>query len=193
MLKKVIYLQKIGDVDNIVLKKLKKNLKWVFKDIIDSVKISPETIPLMDSEYDHSRRQYNASLTLRRLLKHSGKSKYFRTLGIIDKDLFSRLLNFVFGIAIIPKKHFLESPGASLIQITRLKEKFYNRAENIAQFELRVLKEAVHELGHTFGLEHCNNRCVMQFSNSLAEADEKPAKFCTSCSKKLKDIIENLA
>lgn len=192
-MKKVIYLQKIGDVDNIVLKKLKKNLKWVFKEFVDSVEISPETIPLIESEYDPSRRQYNASLTLRRILKYSGKSKYFRTLGIINNDIFSRLLNFVFGIAIIPKEHFLISPGASLIQITRLKESFYDRSENKPQFDLRVLKEAVHELGHTFCLKHCNNECVMQFSNSLAEADEKPAKYCQTCSEKLKVLLENLA
>lgn len=191
-MKKVIYLQKIGDIDNIVLKKLKKNLNWIFKEFVDSVEISPDSIPLKESEYDPSRRQYNGSLTLRRLLKYSGESKHFRTLGIIDKDIFSRLLNFVFGIAIIPKKHFLKSPGASLIQITRLKEGFYNRPENKAQFELRVLKEAVHELGHNFCLEHCNNKCVMQFSNSLAEADEKPAKFCLSCSKELKNLLANL-
>ena len=191
-MKKVIYLQKIGEVEKIVLKKLKKNLNWIFKEFIDSVEISPNSIPLKESEYDPSRRQYNGSLILKRLLKYCGESKHFRTLGIIDKDIFSRLLNFVFGIAIIPKKHFLKSPGASLIQITRLKESFYNRAENKAQFELRVLKEAVHELGHTFCLEHCNNKCVMQFSNSLAEADEKPAKFCFSCSKKLKNLLANL-
>jgi len=191
-LKKVIFLQKIGDVDNVVLKKLKKNLKWVFKEFVDSIEISPETFPLMESEYDPSRKQYNASLTLRRLFKHSGKSNNFRTLGIIDKDIFSRLLNFVFGIAIVPKKHFLESPGASLIQITRLKESFYNRSENKALFELRIFKEAVHELGHTFCLEHCDNECVMKFSNSLAEADEKPAKFCSSCSKKLIDLLDKM-
>ena len=191
-MKKVIYLQKIGDVEKIVLKKLKKNLNWVFKEFIDSVEISPDSMLLKESEYDPSRRQYNGSLILRRLLKYSDETKHFRTLGIIDKDIFSRSLNFVFGVAIIPKKHLLKSPGASLIQITRLKEGFYNRSENKGQFELRVLKEAVHELGHTFCLEHCNNICVMQFSNSLLEADEKPTEFCFSCSKKLKNLLKNL-
>ena len=191
-MKKVINLQKIGDVEKIVLKKLKKNLNWIFKEFIDSVEISPDSIPLKESEYDPSRRQYNGSLILKRLLKYCGESKHFRTLGIIDKDIFSGELKFIFGIAIIPKKQDLNSPGASLIQITRLKEGFYNRPENESQFELRVLKEAIHELGHTFCLKHCNNKCVMQFSNSLLEADEKPAKFCLSCSKKLEDLLGNL-
>ncbi len=191
-MKKVIYLQKIGDLDKIILKKLKKKLNWFFKEFIDSVEISPDSIPLKESEYNPSRRQYNGSLTVRRLHKYSSESKHFRTLGIIDKDIFSGELKFIFGIAIIPKKQDLNSPEASLIQITRLKEGFYNRPENKSQFELRVLKEAIHELGHTFCLKHCNNKCVMQFSNSLLEADEKPAKFCLSCSKKLKDLLGNL-
>jgi len=34
----------------------------------------------------------------------------------------------------------------------------------------RVIKEAVHELGHAFGLTHCeNSKCVMHFSNSLQD------------------------
>jgi len=52
-----------------------------------------------------------------------------------------------------------------------------------------IEKEVIHELGHIFGLPHCKNKCVMQFSNSLAEAMEKPSHFCQECIKKLKDKI----
>jgi archaemetzincin len=49
-------------------------------------------------------------------------------------------------------------------------------------FLLRCEKEAVHELGHSFGLAHCETyECVMHFSNSLEQVDLKPHMFCVGC------------
>jgi archaemetzincin len=46
----------------------------------------------------------------------------------------------------------------------------------------RALKEAVHEVGHTFGLGHCHDSaCVMHFSNTLADTDRKGAHPCAVC------------
>ena len=47
----------------------------------------------------------------------------------------------------------------------------------------RALKEAVHEIGHTFGLVHClDRRCPMSLSVGLADLDHKTADPCPSCS-----------
>ena len=52
---------------------------------------------------------------------------------------------------------------------------------------LKQVKEAVHELGHTRGLGHCADpRCVMAFSNSLADTDRKGKEFCARCTYKLR-------
>ena len=103
--------------------------------------------------------------------------------------IFSRFLNFVFGVADLSKN---KSFGSAIISVTRLREEFYRRTVNIALFEQRVLKEAIHELGHTFGLEHCENLCVMRFSNSLEDTDRKPQELCETCLKKLEDYLNSL-
>lgn len=90
-------------------------------------------------------------------------------LGVVGVDLFVPDLNFVFGIANSYEK-------SAVISLYRLmsshREIFYERAR----------KEAVHELGHVFGLSHCSNvRCVMYFSNSLADTDYKKSTPCERC------------
>jgi archaemetzincin len=72
-----------------------------------------------------------------------------------------------------------------------LNEEFYGLKEDRALFELRVLKEALHELGHTFGLLHCENNCVMIFSNSIEDTDNKPPQFCPRCSNYLERFFQN--
>ncbi|MFX0072234.1 MAG: archaemetzincin family Zn-dependent metalloprotease [Candidatus Hermodarchaeota archaeon] len=191
-MKRVIYLQKIGEIDPVILIKLKKNLKWNFKGFSINVKISKDYLPLEESDYDRIRKQYDASAILKKLVKHISHKQYFRTLGIVDEDIYSRFLNFVFGIAIIPKPEFRKFSGIALISITRLREIFYRRKDNDPLFELRVLKEAIHELGHTFGLKHCDNRCVMKFSNHLADTDNKPPKYCEGCYLKLNKLFDSI-
>jgi archaemetzincin len=191
-LEKIIFIQQIGEINQATLTKLKINLKNSFKEFIDKVKISPDAIPLENSDYDESRRQYNASSIIRKLIKHVNNQKNFRTLGIMDNDIYTRQLNFVFGIAIVPKPQFMKSEGVALISITRLKETFYRRKEDKNLFDFRVLKEAIHELGHTFGLKHCDNHCIMRFSNHLADTDRKPPEFCESCQRELDLFIDTI-
>jgi archaemetzincin len=53
---------------------------------------------------------------------------------------------------------------------------------NLSVFYQRIVKEAVHELGHAFGLNHCRNiKCVMHFSNSLSDTDIKTSHLCNVC------------
>jgi len=48
----------------------------------------------------------------------------------------------------------------------------------------RLVKEASHELGHTFGLRHCADwRCVMTSSHAVERLDVKEAAFCEACRK----------
>ncbi len=50
----------------------------------------------------------------------------------------------------------------------------------------RAFTLLVHEVGHTFGLEHCTeHRCVMNGMADLAELDATPLHLCPQCLRKL--------
>jgi len=89
-------------------------------------------------------------------------------LGILDVDAYVYRLNFIFGLATPYLK-------VASVYITRLKY----RADEYKLGE-RIRKEVLHELGHVHGLEHCRNpKCVMSFSNSLYDVDEKTWRLCS--------------
>ena len=122
--------------------------------------------------YDRVRRQYSAEAILAGLPASPAGT---RVLVVVDQDLYVPNLMFVLGFAQRPARR-------AVIQLPRLREPFYGRPDNADLFRVRVLKEAVHEFGHTFDLSHCPNpQCVMYFSKTLADTDRKSQYFCESC------------
>ncbi len=100
-----------------------------------------------------------------------------RLLGVSELDLFVPVLTFVFGEA------QLQGPCA-LISLHRLREEFYGLPARPDLLLERAIKEAVHELGHTFGLRHCPNwSCVMASTHAVERLDLKSAEFCASCAR----------
>jgi archaemetzincin len=96
-------------------------------------------------------------------------------LGIVDIDLYVPDLSFVFRLT-----H--RSSQETAIALPRLRQESHNLPEDERLFLAHAVKEAIHELGHTSGLGHCNNRsCVMAFSNSLSDTDYKEQAFCRQC------------
>ena len=94
-------------------------------------------------------------------------------MAVTEKDLFVEERNFVFGLA-------SEHERSAIISVYRLKDR-----EDKVYLE-RAVKEAVHEIGHLKGLDHCpDQKCVMHFSNSLQDTDIKGKVFCPKCREKL--------
>ena len=48
-----------------------------------------------------------------------------------------------------------------------------------------LAKEAIHEVGHVLGLNHCQENCVMNLSISRDELGKKSSSLCPSCSTRL--------
>ncbi|MFO7836240.1 MAG: hypothetical protein R6V83_06280 [Candidatus Thorarchaeota archaeon] len=109
-------------------------------------------------------------------------SKNVHALGFVDKNLFTPQLNFVFGVA--------QPDKDAVVALPHLKPQFYSKPEDANLYELSVLKEALHELGHVFQLGHCTNHCVMRFSNRFSQTDLKPAEFCEDCYGDLQAITQ---
>jgi archaemetzincin len=107
-----------------------------------------------------------------------------KVLGITDVDLFIPVLTFVFGEAQV------DGPAA-VVSTARLRLTYDERPVPPALLEARLLKECLHELGHTFGLVHCpDEACLMSRSNSVLEVDQKRPAFCRDCRQRLRKLLE---
>nr|HID12285.1 hypothetical protein [Anaerolineae bacterium] len=132
------------------------------------------SIPIPQAAYDRRRGQYLGQGMLAALARLDIPNDE-RVLGVIDADCYAPGLNFIFGQARLHERD-------CFIALPRLRQSFYGLPDDENLFRQRVLKEAVHELGHTYGLGHCPNpHCVMHFSNSLHDTDVKDAEFCPRC------------
>ncbi len=135
--------------------------------------------------FDRDRKQYYSTSILRSIV-NSHDPDALRTVGITDVDLFIPILTYVFGEAQLDGK-------AAIVSGARLRQEYYGLKPDRRLYAERLFKEVMHELGHTFGLTHCDlEHCVMHLSNTVAGVDKKRADFCTNhrdeVGKKLKEL-----
>lgn len=167
-----ILLVPIGEIDKKVIEKLQLDLGKIFNKQVEV----GQGVPTPDYAYNEKRNQYLSTAVLKRLMEQKESAAYEKVLGVVDQDLYVPELNFVFGEA---------GQKVAVISLARLRQEFYRLPQDQTLFHKRALTEAVHELGHTYGLGHCRNpHCVMFFSNSLADTDRKGPEFCFECNRK---------
>ena len=73
------------------------------------------------------------------------------------------------------------NPG-ELVSAHRLRDEYYGMPGDEDLLLQRLLKETLHELGHTQGLRHCTDwRCVMSSAHTVERIDIRQAGFCAAC------------
>ncbi|KAL2764741.1 archaemetzincin-2 isoform 3 [Daubentonia madagascariensis] len=144
-----------------------------------------------------------------KFLKKKKPEDAFCVVGITMIDLYPRdSWNFVFGQASL-------TDGVGIFSFARYGSDFYSlryegklkklqktSSSDYSIFDnyyipeitsvllLRSCKTLTHEIGHIFGLRHCQwLTCLMQGSNHLEEADRRPLNLCPICLRKLQCAI----
>jgi len=165
-----IYVASIGEVSPPVVSAVGRKLADVFD--AEVLKHNPSFEPAV--AFDRSRNQYSSTILLEALYREPTDDNA-KLIGITDLDLFAPVFTFVFGEAQLGGR-------VALASSFRLRNSFYGLPDDPDLLLERLEKEAIHEIGHTFGLVHCNDpRCVMHVSTAAEEVDLKLVELCRAC------------
>jgi archaemetzincin len=124
--------------------------------------------------YSARRGQWSSTAFLEALLPLLPRSAT-RLLGVTERDLFVPVLSFVYGQAQLGGR-------VAIVSLARLRPEFHGLPGSSEVLARRAAAEAVHEVGHTFGLVHCPDRaCPMSLSTDLPDLDGKTATPCPAC------------
>jgi archaemetzincin len=167
----LVRLLPVGEVESSVLECLRSSIARTLH--LDCEILDHGLDPL--ASYHLERQQYHSSELLHRMYSLARPS-HSHLLGITEVDLYIPILKYVFGEA------QLGGPCA-IVSFYRLRQEFYGLERDDALLNERLLKESLHELGHTLDLRHCPDyRCAMSSAHAVEWVDLRAAGFCESCS-----------
>ena len=170
----LVHLLPVGSVDLALLEALRLGIPR-------SLPVKCEILPkVLDptAAYHAERQQFHSSEILQRI-QALVRPEDWRLLAVADVDLYIPILKYVFGEA------QLGGPCA-LVSAYRLRQEFYGLDRDEGLLGERLLKEAVHELGHTLNLHHCEDyTCAMASAHAVEWVDLRGSTFCDSCRSQL--------
>ena len=158
-----------------------KALEWIENATSEWFPLPIRRLPALaipEGAFDAKRRQY-LSVEIMKMLAQSAPRDAARVLGVTDVDLSIPMLSFLFGQA------QFDGPVA-LVSLCRLHQEFYGLPAQDSLLRERTVKEALHELGHTFGLVHCPEpTCAMSLATHIGLVDTKEELYCARCGTQL--------
>jgi archaemetzincin len=177
----LLYLLPVGSIEDEVLNVVEHRLHQELG--FEIQKSSSLKMPV--TAFNAVRNQYEA-LHLMHAVTDVIPTDATRVLAITEEDLSIPMLTFVYGQAQLGGR-------IALMSLARLRQEFYGLPENKELLLARAIKEALHELGHTFGLVHCPTQtCVMTLANDILHVDTKNTDFCNGCTTLLRDALHAL-
>jgi archaemetzincin len=152
---------------------------WLEKAFKFPVEVIEKRVPLPAEAYNKDKKQYFAYDALEYAIK-AAPADAVRVLAFFPEDMYVGQHAYDFG--------FADPDGRGvIINVKRLqcgeKRRYFGR----------LLKISLHELGHTFGLKHCNyQHCVMLNPAEISALDALPVEFCGYCQGRLDEAIKKV-
>jgi len=170
----LVRLLPVGEVEDSLLEYLRAGIPRILpvRCEISADKLDPAP------SYHAERQQHHSSEILQRVHSHA-RPQDWRLLAVASVDLYIPILKYVFGEA------QMGGPCA-LVSYHRLRQEFYGLDRDHDLLCQRILKECIHELGHTFDLHHCQDyRCAMASAHAVEWIDLREPTLCDSCHAKV--------
>jgi archaemetzincin len=175
-----IVIAPIGDFTPELLAAVSRGIQRVFG---FATEVRP-ILPSLGFAFDSTRAQYHSTPILEKL-SAAASSAPIKVLALANVDLFIPILTHVYGEAQLGGK-------ACIVSTYRLNAAA-GGCRQPEQAESRVVKEAIHELGHTFSLRHCRDpACIMHYCRSEADVDRKSNELCRYCHVMLTDELKRI-
>lgn len=131
-----------------------------------------------DYAYVSGRNQFDAAKIIKTLCAITDGAPL--KLGLIENDLCSPILSFVYGESQLGGR-------AALVSLHRLSDK-----DPEVTYQ-RIAKISLHEVGHLLGIRHCwKKTCLMKHSGDLEPLDSLSMYFCSACEYEVKQCLKTL-
>jgi archaemetzincin len=134
--------------------------------------LEPREVP--EDAFQHHRQQFDAG-TILKYLADLPFPRHSRIVGLTNVDLCIPILTHVFGEAEVGGR-------VAVVSNFRLRKNDDGTNVPMEHYYERLAKVALHEVGHTLSIYHCDDsRCVMAYSPKVHHLDKVELFFCERC------------